>query len=506
MNAHRGFQGVACGSFLLMVGCMDGGMDHGSMDGMDHSMGHFAPAPVVVEGAFTEVLGRIPVVEGTSATLEPQAVRSKPDAGSLDALGYSSAGPLGPTLSLRTGDRIGVTLRNKLSEATNLHWHGLTAPADLDGHPDSGTAPGASKTYSFPISNRAGMYWYHPHFMGSTARQAYRGLAGLIRVTDAQEEALKLPGGLDEIPLVLQDKRVSAGSLVYAPTSSDVMSGWMGETITVNGVASPVLKVRKGWVRLRILNGSNARIFQLALDDQREMRLVGSDGGLLGQSAGIRSQLMGPGERTDLLVDFSKDTTGTVHHLHSLAFANGGVQGRQSFRVLKIVVDSSVGTTTAMPTDLGPISLPDPSKAARTRVFTLDGMGAMGGTTGMSGMTGMTGMHTINGKTWDPRRIDETVVAGQTEIWEFKNTTDEPHPVHVHGLQFSVVARWGGRIAPEPFEKGWKDSFLLLPGETARIALVFPDNPGDFLLHCHNLEHEEDGMMLRFRIQSAGGV
>lgn len=492
--------------FVLVTGCVDSGMDHDSMDGMDHgatTTSSGTGAMAVVEGDFRSPLPRIPALDGTSATLAAQEVRPDSSLGRGGAMGYSSQGPLGPTLELRSGARLGVSLQNKLAEPTNLHWHGMVVPADQDGYPDSGTSAGASKAYSFEVKNRAGLYWYHPHFMGRTARQAYLGLAGLIRVTDDREEALGLPSGPDEIPLVLQDMRKSSGSLSYAPGAADVMSGWMGETITVNGSPSPVVKVPRGWVRLRILNGSNARIFDLALEDHREMRLVGSDGGLLARASSIASQLLGPAERTDLLVDFSADAAGTVLHLVSLPFANGGVQGRQGFRILRIVVDTAVGSFRTSPTELGALDLPDPAQAVRTRTFTMTGMTGM---SGMSGMAGMAGMHRINGKVWDPKRIDETVVAGQTEIWEFQNTTDEPHPVHVHGLQFSIVERKGGRTAPEAFEKGWKDTFLLLPGETARVVLRFPDNPGVFLLHCHNLEHEEDGMMLQFKIVQALGT
>lgn len=115
-------------------------------------------------------------------------------------------------------------------------------------------------------------------------------------------------------------------------------------------------------------------------------------------------------------------------------------------------------------------------------------------------MGGGMGMHQINGKSWDPRRVDDSVVAGRTEIWEFKNPSDEIHPVHIHGMQFGLLERTGGRAALSAHERGWKDTFVLLPGETVRAVIRFPNQPGLFLLHCHNLEHEDDGMMLQFRI------
>lgn len=487
---------------MLLLGCesshhgMEGGMDHS-----DHSTMHGAVARTVLEGDFTDPLPSIPEVDGRNAILEARSVRVRVGQDSMDGLGYASGGLLGPTLVLESGARMGVVLRNHLSEGTNLHWHGLSVPADLDGFPDSAIAPGASKSYDFPVGDRAGLYWYHPHLMGATARQAYRGLAGLIRISDPQERGVGLPTGPDEIPLVIQDRRMAGGAFTYAPTMADVMAGWTGERILVNGALAPVVKVRRGWTRLRILNGSNARVYNFAFEDRRPFVVIGSDGGLLAAPAEASMLLLGPGERVDVLVDFSSAAAGSVTYLRSEAFGNGGGQGTQGFRIAKFAVDTAAGTRRDARPVLPDPRLPSGDRADSVRLFELSGEGSMDMMPGMSGMSGMTGMHRINGKTWDPRRTDAEVVAGSREIWEFRNPTAEIHPVHVHGLQFRLLERTGGRGALEPHEKGWKDTFLLLPGESARIVLTFPDLPGNFLLHCHNLEHEEDGMMLQFRIR-----
>lgn len=480
------------GTALILGAC---GMSHGT----DHA--NHAPdvaAPKVVEGAFTTPLPRVPVLPGTGGTLTARSVRHDGGAGSFDALGYGASGMLGPTLDLRTGQVLSLTLENRLSEPTNLHWHGLTVPAEQDGHPDSATAPGASKAYSFPVVQRAGLYWYHPHAHGTTAKQAYLGLAGLIRVADDAEESFALPSGRDEHLLVLQDKRLASGVLSYSPSSEEVMTGLMGETILVNGVASPVATLRRGWNRLRILNGSNARLFQLALENGASMRVIGTDGGLLDAAATSRTVLLGPGERVDLLVDFSKSAAGESTYLKSTAFTGGGAQGSQEFRLLKFLVDREIGDTTAPDLSYAPLGLPSQTNSVRTRRFEMGGMDH--GTGGHSMSSGATGMHRINGKSWDPLRVDDTVVAGSTEIWEFGNPSDEIHPVHIHGMQFGLLERTGGRAELLAHERGWKDTFVLLPGETVRAAIRFPDQPGVFLLHCHNLEHEDDGMMLQFRI------
>lgn len=469
---------------------------------MSHEAGHENHSPEntpskVVEGAFTTPLPSIPGMAGSAGTLTAQGVRHDAGTGTFDALGYTASGMLGPTLTLRTGDVLSLELQNRLAEGTNLHWHGLTVPPDQDGYPDSTTPAGGSKAYSFPILQRAGLYWYHPHAHGTTAKQAYRGLAGLIRITDSTEQGYRLPSGRDEVHLVLQDKRLSAGVLEYTPSAADVMTGLLGETILVNGAVSPVATLRKGWNRLRILNGSNARVFHLALENGDPLRVIGTDGGLLGSAQTATTILLGPGERTDVLVDFSKSASGTTTFLKSVPFSAGGVQGSQDFRLMKIVIDSVVGDTTTPRVSFSPLDLPKEANSVRTRRFEMTAM-AHGG--GGHSMGGSMGMHQINGKSWDPRRVDDSVVAGQTEIWEFTNPSDEIHPVHIHGMQFGLLDRTGGRAALFPHERGWKDTFLLLPGETVRAVIRFPNQPGLFLLHCHNLEHEDDGMMLQFRI------
>jgi FtsP/CotA-like multicopper oxidase with cupredoxin domain len=491
------YAGITLSCALLALTSCDG--SHGV-----HHEDH-APATTtipVIEGAFTTPLPAISTMPGTSGVLAAQTVRHDAGAGTIDALGYGPSGMLGPTLLLRSGERLSIRLDNGMGEATNLHWHGLTVPPEQDGHPDSTIAPAASKSYSFPVQQRAGLYWYHPHAHGTTAKQAYRGLAGLIRVADAAEEGLQLPSGKDEHLLVLQDKRFSGRSLDYSPSSSDVMDGFLGETILVNGAAFPVAKLRKGWSRLRILNGSNARVFNLAIEDGTPMRVIGTDGGLLDQARTASTILLGPGERVDVLVDLSRSQPGTSTYLRSAPFAGGGNQGSQSFRLLKLIVDSASGGTSAPVMTFPALDPPQAASSVRTRVFEMTAMDHSGGHgAGGHPMGGGTGMHRINGKVWDPRRIDDTVVAGTTETWEFRNPSDEIHPVHIHGMQFALQARSGGRATLQAHERGWKDTFLLLPGETVRATLRFPNQLGLFLLHCHNLEHEDDGMMLQFLIR-----
>src|ERR1035437_609349 len=367
----------------------------------------------------------------------------------------------------------------------------------MDGHPENVIQPGASFNYTFTIAQRAGIYWYHPHPDGHTAKQAYLGLAGAIIVRDAEENALKLPSGEFEVPLVIQDKRISADyALDYSPTSTDVMTGYMGQYITVNGVYAPFKNVKSATYRFRVLNGSNGRIYNLGLSNGAAFKVIGSDGGLLPTSQSVSSLLLGPGERADILVDFSSYAVGTELFLVNNLFSAGTSQGKQKFNIAKFIVDTKVTDTFTPPTTLSVITPMAASIASRTRTFDISNMEMSG-----MGSMAMKGMHRINNKVYDKNRIDEVVTAGSTEIWVFDNSSGaEPHPMHIHGVQFQVLDRTGGRGNLIASEKGWKDTILLLPGEKVRVIMTFSDNKGLYMLHCHNLEHEDDGMMLQFEV------
>jgi blue copper oxidase len=212
---------------------------------------------------------------------------------------------LGPTIRASTGDMVNVILQNDLNESTNIHWHGLILPEDMDGHPKDVALPGNSLAYNLPVHQRAGTYWYHPHPHGGTAKQVFMGLAGMFIVNDSEEAALNLPSGEFEVPLIIQDKHLDSGILDYSPNEDEIMSGYLGEQVIVNGIHSPFLSVANGWYRFRVLNGSTARVYNLALSDGLPMHIIGADGGLLRTPQTVSTILLGPGERLDVLVDFS---------------------------------------------------------------------------------------------------------------------------------------------------------------------------------------------------------
>lgn len=412
-------------------------------------------------------------------------------------LGYEG-GYLGPVIRLNSGDAFTASFKNSLSEYSNIHWHGLIIPENMDGHPKDVFAPGNTFQYSFTVNQRAGMYWYHPHPHGTTAKQAYKGLAGLFFVSDPEEQALSLPSGLHEIPLVLQDKRFFPDhSLDYSPTMDDIMSGYMGQYILVNGVYAPYHDIDRGHYRLRILNASNARIYNLAFSNGMSFSVIGSDAGLHATPVTASSVLIGPGERLDIILDASSLNVNDELFLVNKFFDGGSAQGKQEFRIMKFRVTSSVADSFILPGILSSITMIPEVSAVRTRVFDIGAHEHHGDHGGGS----MSGMHKINGKIFDMERIDEEVNAGNTEIWTFDNSGGhEPHPIHIHGVMFQVLDRTGGRGMLESSETGWKDTMLLLPFEKVRLIMQFPNNPGKFVFHCHNLEHADDGMMLQYRI------
>ena len=460
------------------------------MGNMDMNMGS---SVAVKEGAFDVGLS-IPAEVGTTVPLTTQSSSSTVIKGkTTSTLTYQNS-ILGPTIRATNGQTVNATLQNKLSEETNIHWHGLKVPANMDGHPKDLAQAGGSFNYVLPINQRAATYWYHPHPHKKTGKQVHAGLAGMFIVNDNEETALNLPSGNFEVPIVIQDKRFDGDQLSYAPSMMEVMTGYLGETVIVNGMASPYLNVATRWYRFRILNGSTARVYNLALSNSADLTVIGNDGGLLAAPEKVKEILLGPGERADVLVNFAGLNIGAEIFLISKTFNGGSSQGTQEFKIMKFSVATTSTDTFTVPTGLSAITAIAPASASKTRSFDI-------GVMGMGGMM-MAGMHTINGKIFEMHRIDETVQAGATEIWEFNNQAgDEIHPIHIHAVQFQVVSRSGGRGSLTAIEKGWKDTVLIMPGEKVSLIMTFPlNNKGVFVFHCHNLEHEDDGMMLNFEI------
>ncbi len=402
----------------------------------------------------------------------------------------------GPSVVIQKGQTFNATFVNNLTEPTTTHWHGLILPELMDGHPKDAVAPGNSYTYTFPVLNRAGTYFYHAHGDMVTAKEVYRGFAGFFIVTDPAEN-FNLPSGSYDVPLCIQDRRVAnQRQFTYNPTMLDTMNGFMGDVPLVNGTPDAYLEVSRTLYRFRLLNGSNARVYKIAFSDNRSFHIIATDGGLKDVPVSATSFFLSPGERVDILVDFSPNVIGENVTLKSLAFAGGGMgtyrQGVE-MNLLRFDVTGSASSGGIVPASMTPISHYNPSDVVRTRTFVLTMV--MGGT----------GMHRINNRTFEMNRIDEEVRRNDLEEWRIVNGTDEFHPMHVHGVLFQVLSRNGTTNLP-PSDRGWKDTVLVNPSETVRVLIKFTDYTGIYLFHCHNLEHEDDGMMLNFRVNPATAV
>ncbi|ACV68236.1 multicopper oxidase family protein [Desulfohalobium retbaense] len=413
---------------------------------------------------------------------------------------------LGPIFRLRTGQRVRIRFKNRIPQESIVHWHGLhVAPAN-DGHPRLAVLPGEEYVYEFTVTNRAGTYWYHPHPHGLTGTQVYGGMAGLFVVSDEEEQALGLPTGDRDLPLVIQDRTFSpTNDLVYLRSPMERMNGFLGNRIMINGQADPTFDVQEGPYRLRLLNGSNSRIYRLAWSDGRNLEIIATDGGLLESPWSVPDIMLGPGERVDLWVDFAGSSQETPIALQSLPFTPGsGHMGMMSSRVspplgagfelARFQVRRTGRTRTSPPQRLARLERLDPAEAVNRdnpkRFFlTMNHM-----------------QPTINGRTFDMTEVapDEMVRLGSTEIWEFINQGSMmamPHPMHIHGLSFQVIGRFGGP-GYRFLDRGWKDTVLVMPGERVAVIMRFADHKGLYLYHCHNLEHEDLGMMRNYLVRS----
>jgi FtsP/CotA-like multicopper oxidase with cupredoxin domain len=394
----------------------------------------------------------------------------------------------------------------------------------MDGHPRYAIAPGESFEYDFQVINRAGMYWFHPHPHQLTGPQVYYGLAGLFIVSDDEEAALGLPAGEYDLPLVIQDRTFdSQNEMVYlANGMMDQMIGFLGDTIMVNGAPNAMQDVKASAYRLRLLNGSNSRIYKLAWQDGTPLTVIATDGGLLEAPVTRDYLTLAPGERVELWADFS-GRTGSEMLLVSLPFSGvsngGGMMGGGSslsngapFEILNLKVGEKGADVSPLPTRLSTIArhrMEDAVNQNNPRSFAL----------AMQGMT-----HTINGSVFEMDTVsqNEIVQFGDLEVWEFANlegggggmgmgmmNMQMPHPMHIHGVQFQVLGRklaQGNELMYQELsvgfvDDGWKDTVLVMPGEKVQVLVRFENYAGIFLYHCHNLEHEDAGMMRNYKIE-----
>ncbi len=433
---------------------------------------------------------------------------------------------LGPTLRLRKGEQVTLAVANTMGEPTTLHWHGMHVPAHADGGPHQVVEPGTSWDANFEVAQDAGSLWYHSHLVHRTGEQVYQGLAGMIFVEDESSRALELPSdyGVDDIPLVVQDRNFNSdGSFAYGGAMMDTMLGIFGNTILVNGTVNPYFTPATRKVRFRLLNGSNARTYNFAFSDNRLMQQVACDGGFLASPVEMRRLELAPGERCEIVADFSDGQPVDLISLPMAAdspfmprgmMANMHPLNQERLHILSIVPQSSLDPSPDVPSTLAALPEFNPDRADRLRRFVLAmpmGMGMMGRGGGpggggrgnmRGGRGGMGREFTINGAAMDMDVINERIPVGSTEIWEIVNDSMMMHPFHIHHGQFRVIS-YDGQSTPQ-HELAWKDTVKVGPGQTVRLMMSFEDFADPelpYMYHCHILEHEDNGMMGQFVVE-----
>jgi FtsP/CotA-like multicopper oxidase with cupredoxin domain len=399
---------------------------------------------------------------------------------------------LGPTLRGERGDEVTVNVANALRETTTIHWHGMHLPAAADGGPHQMIEPGERWSPRWKIDQPAASLWYHPHLMGETGDHVYRGLAGMFLIDDPQASALPLPSqyGVDDVPLIIQDKRIAAdGSLDFSQSPISPI-GRLGDEILVNATHDPYLKVTDRLVRLRLLNASTARIFNIGFADGRDFALIATEGGLLAAPERMERIQLSVGERAEIVVELEPGGE-TVLRSFDPDLGTNAFEGRfagadDSFDLLEIRAERKLDDSPDLPAKLATQAGPELSEASKVRRFEL-------------------GNRDINGTKMDMARIAEVVEVGATEVWEVENTSGTPHSFHVHDVRFRIIEYAGER--PPPALSGLKDTVYVPPGETVRFGTAFEDyadRSTPYMFHCHILEHEDRGMMGQFVVVEPG--
>ncbi|MBG3015131.1 multicopper oxidase CueO [Proteus mirabilis] len=449
---------------------------------------------------------------------------------------------LGPALKLKRGEPVTIEINNTLPETTTVHWHGLEISGEQDGGPQATIAPGKSRTVTFTPDQAESTCWFHPHTHGITGKQVAMGLGGLVIIEDDETAKRKLPHrwGVDDLPVILQDKRLdSNGQIDY---QLDVMSaavGWFGDMMLTNGAIQPQHIVPKGWIRLRFLNGCNARSLNLATSDGRPMYVIASDGGLLAEPVKVTELPILMGERFEVLVDTSD---GRDFDIVTLPVRQMGMVLAPFDNVLPVLrlLPSAEKAVGILPDQLALIpALPSLSHIATRSLhlrmdMRLDMQGMMALTErygdkalagihhGMSHMrqgkgNGMMGggmncghgsadvdiynANSINGIPFSMTEPAFDVKQGVYERWLVSGRGDMMlHPFHVHGTQFRILSENGRK--PEKHRQGWKD-IVRVEGQISEILVKFDhlatkEHP--FMAHCHLLEHEDTGMMAGFTV------
>ena len=478
---------------------------------------------------------------------------------------------LGPIINYEKGQKVRIYFNNALKEPSIVHWHGLHVPQKSDGHPMYSIQPGERFVYEFEVMNRAGTSFYHSHSHELTAEQVYKGLAGLITVTDEEEKKLDLPTGEYDLPLVIQDRTFNAqNQLQYLHGMHGRMSGFLGDTVLVNGKPNVEFSVKSRAYRFRAVNGSNSRIYKMGWDDGTPLTAIGTDGCLLEKPETRPYIMLAPGERVDLWLDFSGRSVGSKLVLYSLPYSgamppmyskmqqgsgshkkgmgmgkmagmgmmmSGLAQGAK-FAIASFKVTEKISDSPKLPKRLvnferlterdadnakNPLPIAISMKPMRPQLngksYSMDRVMDMERVP-LGSIKKIKIFHD-HGMKMDEKAGDQTnmkmdgmkgkgmgMMGGGMGGMGGGMMMSMAHPIHLHGQQYQIISRKIEGMRQEEYktvkdgfiDSGWKDTVLVMPGEEIEIVKPFQDYKGLFLYHCHNLEHEDLGMMRQFYV------
>lgn len=424
---------------------------------------------------------------GLTVALESSSRRVTIAGRDVRALSYNGGVP-GPTLRVRAGDILNVSLRNGLTEPSNLHVHGLhVSPENNSDNMFVTIDAGDSFDYRYelPANHPPGVYWYHPHHHGLVADQVFGGLYGAIIVGDSEE----IPAARERV-LVVSDITFDSSGTIPTTTAMEKMSGREGDLVLVNGQLTPALSARPGErERWRVINACTSRYLRLRLDGQ-QLTLLGIDSGRFEFPRDVDEVLLAPGNRADLIIT-ARAGTSTLRALPYDRGSVGGMMGGGTARSADVSLatfavagtDTDTDRLTDIPDQLAPRDLRSATVTARRELVF-----AMGMSGGMSG--GMMSA-TINDRAFDATRVDTTVEFGSLEEWTLTNTSTLDHPMHLHVWPMQIIEQDG-----QPVESViWQDVVNIPRRSTMRVRVAFDDFSGRTVYHCHVLDHEDAGMM-----------
>ena len=421
----------------------------------------------------------------------------------------------GPTIVRPAGRETRVRFVHRLPRragALSVHLHGDHHASEHDGQPTTQLIRrGQARTYDYPLTygglpEPSSFFFYHDHRMDRTARNGWRGLQGMFLVKDSAERSLRLPTGKRDVPLMMVDRSFRVdneltnpfahgpkmvghhGAMAWTGPHAPPDDATVGTHVLVNGRYAPYLRVSATRYRLRLLNASHFTSYAIGLADGRPLLQIGTGNGLLHKPVVRQRVLLGPAQRADVIVDFH-GASGKDLVLDSVPAAAGetGADARQT-ALMQFRVGGEEADRSRLPARLpSPDLVRVPAKVTKTWTFDLGGNQRHGTFWG------------INGRAFDPGRVDHRARLGTVERWRLRNTGDVTHYVHIHAEQWRTVLRNGRR--PPPWERGLEDTWRLEPGEVVEVAARFEDYTGPFMIHCHMLDHEDHGMMARFDVK-----